>query len=200
MALRRLTLVVAAVALGVLAGFVLLRAGEAPHDYVGTLFADPDPAPQFELTADSGDRGGLEPYRGKVVLLYFGYTFCPDICPASLAELATAVETLDADSRDDVQVVMISVDPERDTPELLAAYMDHFNPSFVGFTGSVDEIAEVAASYNVFYQAQEGTPATGYLVDHWAGVYLIDRDGLLVESFGFGTTGEQMAADVVEWL
>ena len=142
----------------------------------------------------------LADYRGKVVLLYFGYTFCPDICPASLAELATAVATLDPGDRDRVQVMMISVDPARDTPEVLGSYMDYFDPTFVGFTGTEEQIATVAADYGVFYQAHEGTAATGYLVDHWAGTYLIDAEGRLVESFGFGTPGEDIAADVEEWL
>jgi protein SCO1/2 len=171
-----------------------------PHVYSGTVYNNPDPAPTFILTNDTGEIGSLDEYRGKVVLLYFGYTFCPDICPASLAELATALMTLDPADRDRVQVLMISVDPARDTPEVLRSYMDHFDPAFVGFTGSDDEIAEVAADYNVFYQAHEGTAATGYLVDHWAGTYLIDPEGRLVESFGFGTRGEDIAADVEEWL
>lgn len=197
---KRTLLVLAAAALGVAvaAAFLALRAES--HEFVGTVFTNPDPAPAFTLTTDSGVPGSLEDHRGKVVLLYFGYTFCPDICPASLAELAAALDALDADGRDDVQVMMISVDPARDTPEVLGEYMDHFDPSFIGMTGATDDVAAVAADYNVFYEAHEGTAATGYLVDHWAGTYLIDRDGNLVGSFSFGTTGEQIAADVKEWL
>jgi len=198
--MKRLTWIIAAAAAGVVVAIVfLLMAGDS-HEYVGTVYGDPDPAPSFSLTADSGDVVALDEYRGRVVLLYFGYTFCPDVCPASLAELATAVQTLDAGDRDEVQVIMISVDPARDTPEALAEYMDHFDPSFVGFTGTDEEIAAVAADYNVFYEIEEGSVATGYLVNHWAGTYVIDRDGRLVESFSFGTTGEQIAEDVKEWL
>jgi protein SCO1/2 len=131
--------------------------------------------------------------------MYFGYTFCPDICPASLAELADATEEL-GEQAEEVQVVMVSVDPARDTPEALSEYMDYFDPSFVGLTGSNEEIAAVADAYGVFYQAEEGTAATGYLVDHLASVFVIDKNGDWVEIFSYGTSGEEIAADVREWL
>ena len=198
--MRRPSLLLGAAALGIIVAVAFLFARGEPHVYAGTVYLNPGPAPAFSLINDSGEVGTLEEYRGKVVLLYFGYTFCPDICPASLAELATAFRMLDSDAQDRVQVMMISVDPARDTPEVLGSYMDHFDPSFVGFTGSDDEIATVTEEFGVFYQAQEGTAATGYLVDHWAGTYLIDPDGRLVESFGFGTPGEDIAADVEEWM
>ena len=193
-----------AVGLAVLAGvlvalFIVPRLSPEPHEFVGTVLSDPEAAPSFTLTADSGAPSGLEDYRGRVVLIYFGYTFCPDICPASLAELADALDALGEDG-DDVQVLMISVDPTRDTPELLGEYVDHFDATFIGLTGSDADIAAVAEKYNVFYQAEEGTAATGYLVDHWAGVMVIDREGRLVELLSYGTTGEDIAADVEEWL
>ena len=198
--MKRILAFVLAAALGIAAGAVLVLLNRDPHEFIGTVYANPDPAPGFELTADTGDEVSLDAYQDKVILLYFGYTFCPDVCPASLAELATAVASLDGAERDDVQVMMISVDPARDTPGVLSAYMDHFDPSFVGLTGSDTDIAAVAGDYNVFYQAHEGTAATGYLVDHWAGVYVIDREGRLVESLSFGTPGEQIALDIKEWL
>lgn len=186
--------------LGVLVGIALLMTSEEPHEFVGTPFLNPSAAPAFELTADNGDRVTLEAHRGKVVLLYFGYTFCPDICPASLAELADALSMFESGDREDIQVMMISVDPARDTPEALGKYMNHFDESFVGLTGSEDEIAAVAADYNVFYQTYEEGSAAGYLVDHWAGVYVIDREGMIVESLSFGMTSEEIADDVKEWL
>ena len=198
--MRRPALILVAAAAGVLAAVLFLSVRGEPHTFAGTVYANPGDAPVFSLTDDSGQSGSLADYRGEVVLLYFGYTFCPDICPASLAELATAMATLDPGDRDRVQVLMISVDPARDTPDVLGSYMDYFDPSFVGFTGTDEQIASVAADYGVFYQAHEGTAATGYLVDHWAGTYLIDAEGRLVESFGFGTPGEDIAADVEEWL
>lgn len=186
--------------LGVLVGLAFLLTSDQPHEFVGTPYLNPSEAPAFELTGDSGDRVTLEAHRGKVVLLYFGYTFCPDICPASLAELADAVSMFEQRDREDIQVMMISVDPARDTPEALGKYMNHFDESFVGLTGTEEEIAAVAADYNVFYQTYEEDSATGYFVDHWAGVYVIDREGRIVESLSFGMTGEQIADDVKEWL
>jgi protein SCO1/2 len=198
--MKRWAAVAAAVVVGVaVALFVVPQLADEPHTFTGTVLNDPDPAPSFTLTADNGERLGIDAYEGQVVLMYFGYTFCPDICPASLAELADAMRDL-GDASSDVQVVMISVDPARDTPELLGEYVDHFDPSFVGMTGTEEEIAAVADLYGVFYQAHEGTAATGYLVDHLASVMVVDRRGRLVEIIGFGTKGEQIAADVREWL
>ncbi|MCP4964839.1 MAG: SCO family protein [bacterium] len=188
-----------AVAGTVIALLVLTQFGGTPHEFVGTVLSSPEPAPEFSLVADTGERVELADFEDQVVLLYFGYTLCPDICPASLAELADAVSLLGED-RKHVQVAMISVDPVRDTPGALGEYVDHFDESFIGLTGTEAEIASVAESYNVFYEAAEGTAATGYLVDHWAGVVLIDRDGRLVELFSYDTPGEDIAADIEEWL
>ena len=182
-----------------MAVLVLTQLRGDQHEYVGTLLSNPEPAPAFSLIADDGERSGLDAYEGQVILLYFGYTFCPDICPASLAELADAVSLLGGDG-DKVQVAMISVDPARDTPDLLGDYLDHFDEAFVGFTGSEDEIKAVADSYDVFFEVSEGTEATGYLVDHWAGIMLIDREGRLVELLSHGTSSEDIAADIREWL
>lgn len=198
--MKRWAAVAAAALFGVLVALVVVpRLVDEPHEFAGTLLSNPEQAPEFTLTGDSGEAVSLESYRGKVVLMYFGYTFCPDICPASLAELADAMELL-GDRADDVQVVMVSVDPARDTPDVLAEYMDHFDPRFAGLTGTDAEIAGVADSYGVFYEAQEGTAATGYLVDHLASVIVIDGDGRWVEVLSYGTTSEQIAGDVGEWL
>ncbi len=198
--MKRWAAVAGAGLLGVaVALFVVPRLVSDPHEFNGTVFSNPQPAPSFTLTADTGERIGIDAYEDQVVLLYFGYTFCPDICPASLAELADAMDELGTDS-ENVQVVMITVDPARDTPELLGEYVDHFDPSFVGMTGTEQEIATVADLYGVFYEAHEGTAATGYLVDHLASVMLIDRQGRLAEVIGYGTPGELIAADVREFL
>ncbi len=198
--MRRIGAVAAAALLGVVVGlFVVPLLVDEPHEFVGTVLSNPQPAPEFTLTADTGEPVSLESYRGQVVLMYFGYTFCPDICPASLAELAEAAELL-GDKADEVQVVMVSVDPARDTPEALREYMDYFDSSFVGLTGTDGEIRAIADAYGVFYQAEEGSAATGYLVDHLASVFVIDKNGDWVEILSYGTPGEQIARDVREWL
>ena len=198
--MKRSAAIAGAAVLGVVVALLVVpRLFAEPYEFTGTVLADPQPAPAFTLTGDTGEPVALESLRGKVVLMYFGYTYCPDICPASLAELADAMELL-GDRAEDVQVVMITVDPARDTPAVLAEYMDYFDPRFIGLTGSDREIGAVADSYGVFYQAEEGTAATGYLVDHLASVMVIDGDGRWVEILSYGTTAEQIAADVREWL
>ncbi|NPB07080.1 MAG: SCO family protein [Aquificae bacterium] len=114
-----------------------------------------------------------------VVLLFFGYTHCPDVCPAAMYNLQKMMEKLDEDERKKVQVVFISVDPERDTPDLTDRYAKHFHPSFMGLTGSPEEIAKVAKKYMVYYKKVEGGSEGGYLVDHTAYIYLITKDGTL---------------------
>jgi len=170
-----------------------------PYTFHGTVLQSPHPAPDFVLTASHGQKVSLKDFDGKVVMLYFGYTFCPDVCPATLSELRGALELLGGQA-DEVQTIMISVDPERDTPEMLAEYVSHFHPSFLGVTGAPDEVAEVAASYGIFYEAHEGTAATGYLVDHTATVLTIDQNGYLKLAFPFGEPAENIAEDLEQLL
>ena len=170
-----------------------------PYTFHGTVLQSLQPAPNFELTASHGKTISPKDFEGKLVILYFGYTFCPDVCPATLSELRGAVELL-GNRAGDVQTIMISVDPERDTPEMLAEYVAHFHPSFIGVTGTPDEIAEVATLYGIFYEAHEGTAATGYLVDHTATVMVIDQEGHLKLVFPFGTPAEDIAEDLEQLL
>lgn len=172
----------------------LLAACQSEPEYHGTLWPSPQEAANFTLTSAAGPVS-LSDYEGKVVLLYFGYTFCPDVCPGTLADLGYVMRELGRDA-DKVQVIMVTVDPERDTPAQLADYVTHFHPSFIGLSGTEQEIAAVAAQYGVFYQRHEGTAATGYLVDHTARVFVIDRQGKYWLSFPFGMEREQMKSDL----
>ena len=189
--------------IGLVVGFALIALIALPrlrpYTFQGTVLQSPQPAPDFELAASHGQKVGLKDFDGKLVILYFGYTFCPDVCPATLSELRGALEILAKDATD-VQVIMVSVDPERDTPELLAEYMTHFHPSFLGVTGTPKEIAQVAALYGIFFEAHEGTAATGYLVDHTASMMVIDQDGYLKLVFPFGTPAENIAEDLSHLL
>ena len=184
-----------AMTLGLLIGWAVIRYIGAPYTYHGTVIQSPQLTPNFSLTGEGGKVVNLRDFRGKAVLLYFGYTFCPDVCPATMVELKEAVEKLGREA-DDVQVIMISVDPDRDTPEKLAEYVSHFNPSFIGLTGSDDEVGAVATQYGIFYEKHEGTVATGYLIDHTASVVVIDPDGYLRIVYPFGTPGEDIAEDL----
>ncbi|MBI1422185.1 MAG: redoxin domain-containing protein [Gammaproteobacteria bacterium] len=121
----------------------------------------------------------LKSQRGKVVLIYFGYTFCPDICPTNLMLIAQAFNALSKDELARVQGVFISVDPERDTLDRLAAYTKYFHPSIIGATGKPDHIAKIAKQYGAVYRKVEGESEGGYLIDHSANTYVVAPDGSL---------------------
>ena len=184
------TVLVAVVAAGVLIGGAL-----RPYMFHGTLFQSPAPALNFTLTGHNGQPVSLDDYKGKVVLLYFGYTTCPDVCPTTLAELHAAIQTLGNRAKD-VQVMMITVDPERDTVPVLAEYMPHFDASFIGLTGTPEQIAEIATYYGVAYERSDEPSALGYLVNHTATVATLDRKGYVRVIFPFNTPARDIAADV----
>jgi len=175
-------------------------AGDQPYVFHGIVSQSPPRAADFTLTAHTGKPTRLRDFQGKLVLLYFGYTFCPGICPTTLAEIAQALHTLGPHEAEKVQVLMISVDPERDTPDRLAAYLTAFNPAFLGLTGTPDEIATTAASYGIYYKKYEGTTANSYLVDHTSMVIAVDAQGIVQLLFPFGTPAQAMADDLAALL
>lgn len=120
--------------------------------------------------------------RGKVLLIYFGYSHCPDVCPASLAAAAQALNALSADERSKVRLIMVSVDPERDTPARLKEYAAYFHPEMTGVTGSAEEIAAVARSFGAGYIRQPARPDGSYAVDHTTRTYVVAPDGSLAAS------------------
>ncbi|HRI57496.1 MAG TPA: SCO family protein [Anaerolineae bacterium] len=182
-----------------LAVLLVTLTGCQPYQYHGLLLDSPAQAANFTLTSQSGEPVSLSELRGKPVLLYFGYTFCPDVCPTTLSTLNKALEIM-GKKADDVQVVMVSVDPERDTPEVLATYLSNFNPSFIGLTGTHDQIASAATGLGVFFEKHEGSAATGYLVDHTASVMVLDREGRLRLVLPFETPAEDIASDLTQLL
>jgi len=167
-----------------------------PPRYHGTVLEPPRPVPDVTLTAHNGRAVSLRDLRGRVLLLYFGYTFCPDACPATMAELAAAVEELSPERRAEVQVILISVDPQRDTPDLLANYVDHFSPDFLGMTGSEEELKAVAAPFGVYFEKGEQLGADSYLMDHTASVFAVDKESNLRLIYSFATPSEEIAADL----
>ncbi len=164
----------------------------------GTVIQSPERSPDFTLDASTGGRVSLSDLRGKVVLLYFGYTFCPDACPTTLNELKKVPAAL-GKSAGDVQVVMITVDPERDTPEVLRQYLAYFDPSFLGLTGTDEEILGAATPLGIYFNAHDGSANSGYLVDHTTAVLAFDREGYLRVIYSFETPGEAIAEDM-RWL
>lgn len=166
-----------------------------PHAFYGQVIQSGSRAPTVELDGPGGEPVALSDFEDKVVVMYFGYTFCPDVCPITLAKIARATDAL-GDKADDVQVVMITVDPERDTIEVLEEYTTAFDPTFIGLTGDPADIDRIATTYGVYYQANDSTSAAGYLVDHTSTVMVVDRSGELKLVIPFDATDEQVAADL----
>lgn len=129
--------------------------------------------------------------RGKVLLIYFGYTHCPDVCPASLAAAAQTLNALSAEERAKVRLIMISVDPERDTPARLKEYAAYFHPEMVGITGSAEEIAAVARSFGAGYFRQPARPDGSYAVDHTTRTYVVAPDGKLAAALELNAPAEK---------
>jgi protein SCO1/2 len=149
----------------------------------------------FELTAHDGRPFRLSSARGKVVLLFFGYTSCPDICPMTLATIRQ-VEARLGPKRDRLLTVFVSVDPERDTPEALAAYLGHFGLNAVAVTGPPPKLDPVVSQYKASYEIVTGDTAMDYLVDHTTTLYLIDRQGKIRYLFGYGDPPERILEGV----
>ncbi|NOX63735.1 MAG: SCO family protein [Chloroflexi bacterium] len=175
-------------------GAILVAGCARPYEFHGMVLQPSDPI-DFTLTAHTGERVSLSDFRGKYVVLFFGYTFCPDVCPLTLAELSRAMQIL-GDKAEGVQVIMVTVDPERDTAERLANYVPSFHPDFIGLTGSADEIAKAATPLGIFYAKNEVEGASGYLMDHTASVTLLDKEGRVRLVWPFGTAPEDIASDL----
>ena len=146
----------------------------------------------FTLTDQRGKRVSLADFRGRIVVLYFGYTYCPDVCPTDLHAVAGMLDLLGADAAR-VQPVFITLDPERDTRKVLGLYVESFNPRFIALSGSVREIREVATRYKVFFEKVRPPGAKYYMIDHTAFTYVIDARGNYAGFFPPGTGGERMA-------
>lgn len=191
----RLALIGLGIGIGLGVLYLVVRPYLGPKEWHGMEIQSNLPVTNFTLTGPGEQPVSLVEFRGKVVMLYFGYTFCPDVCPATMVELRDALEIL-GNRSEDVQVIMITVDPERDTSEVLEKYLAHFDESFIGLTGTPDELIAVTAPMGIFFERHEGSAASGYLIDHTATVAVLDKDGKLRLIYPFGITGEEMAADL----
>lgn len=145
----------------------------------------------------AGGPVALQDFRGKLVLVYFGYTYCPDICPTALAATAEGLKLLTPEELARVAVIFISVDPERDTPARLKEYAEFFHPAIVGVTGSPEELAAIARRYGVFYARQPvETAGGGYVVDHTSDTYIVGVDGKLDGKIAHATPPDQVATEI----
>jgi protein SCO1 len=169
-----------------------LRPGPTLH---GTLLDPPLPAAEFSLTSGGGVTVGPQDFRGRLVVLFFGFTNCPDVCPLTMQNLAMAMDGL-GDRADQVQVILVSVDPERDPPDRVDWYAGRFNPSFIGVTGSDDELRAITSAYGIFYARADVEGDAEYTIDHSASTLVLDRRGDLRMIWPFDTPGDAMAADL----
>lgn len=152
----------------------------------------------FTLTDQNGQSRKLSGFPGKAVALFFGYTHCPDVCPTSMLEYAAVMKKLGPDA-DKVQVLFVTVDPERDTREVLAGYVPHFDKRFLGLTGSAAQIEPILKQFRIVAQ-KVNTPGGGYTVDHSAGSYLLDPQGKLRVYEAYGTQADVLAHDISQLL
>lgn len=201
--LRRALIVLVIGALGAVAGLLIrdLVGDGSLRGPVATTGGGAIGAP-FSLTGHHGDRVSSEDYRGQYMLIYFGYTFCPDVCPAELQDMGLAIDALGGDG-ERVQPIFITVDPERDTVAALAGYMPAFHPRMLGLTGSADEIAAVAKSFHVYYakaKAAADAPPDEHLMDHGSHIFLMGPDGAYLAHFPHGTSVEALAAGIRKHL
>src|SRR5258708_31888917 len=167
--------------------FALRRTPRDEQGLRAGTFEPPREAPAFSLDGSNGKKLSLRDHLGKVVILEFGYTFCQDVCPVTLAHLTGAYKKLGSAARD-VQLIYVTVDPERDSPERLREHLTAFNPSFLGATGAPDELQPAQKTYGVVAkQVVSRNPALAYAVDHSSSLYLVDRQGKLRGLVPFGT-------------
>jgi protein SCO1/2 len=158
------------------------------------------PAPGFTLTDQDGKPFSLAGQHGREVILFFGYTHCPDVCPATMAQLAHVYRALSPAQRARVRVAFVTVDPQRDDPRTLKRYVDLFDPAFVGLTGSEAALDPVYGAYHVWHQRIPGSHGSGYLVAHGGSVYLIDPNGDLRVLHDWTDSARSIASDVKELL
>jgi protein SCO1/2 len=153
----------------------------------------------FELVNQDGAKVTDADFRGKLMLIYFGFTFCPDACPTALGVMGAAIEKLDV-AGERVVPMLISIDPARDTPQALKEYIGNFHPRMVGLTGTDEQIAKVAKAYKVFYQKAPGATGEDYLMDHSTLIYLMDGEGKFLTYFGPQATPDEVAEAIRKHL
>lgn len=174
------------------AALSLLRPGHGPISSGVALVGGP-----FELVSHKGQPVTDKDFRGKYMLVSFGYTYCPDVCPTELQVISTALDELGNKAKD-IQPIFITIDPERDTIAALSQYMQSFHPSYIGLTGSPEAIAKAAKAYRVYYAKSENKSGGDYLMDHSSIIYLMDKEGTFLRHFSYGTDAKALAKAIEE--
>ena len=181
------------------AALALSACGETKVPFTGIDITGADYATGFSLTDHNGQPRTLADFKGKAVVIFFGFTQCPDVCPTSMTEMAQAKQLLGADG-DRLQGLFISIDPERDTPEIMKAYMAAFDPSFLALYAKPEELPEVAKSFKIYYKKVVGSSPETYTMDHSAGSYVYDPQGRVRLYHRYGTGAQALADDVKRLL
>jgi protein SCO1/2 len=151
----------------------------------------------FSLVNQDGRRVTEKDFLGRYTLVFFGYTYCPDVCPTELQVMTAALDEM-GDRGKNIQPVFVSIDPERDTPETLKAYVGNFGGRLVGLTGTPEEVAQAAKAYRVYYRKSDSGDPKNYLMDHSSIIYLMGPDGLFIRPFTYTTDAKALAADLVK--
>jgi protein SCO1 len=173
--------------------------GKQAASFQNTDVTGLDYAKGFSLTDHTGKPRTLADYKGKVVIVFFGYTQCPDVCPTTMAEMAGVMQKLGPQA-DQVQVLFITLDPERDTQPLLASYVPAFDKRFVGLYGTPEQTAKTAKDFKVFFSKVPGKDPGSYTIDHMAGSYVFDRDGRLRLFIRHGGSADAIVHDIRQLL
>jgi protein SCO1/2 len=179
----------------ILLAFALVACGPQKPQFNNTDITGADYGKSLQLADQNGKVRTLGDFKGSAVLVFFGYTQCPDVCPTTLAEMKAVKKLLGEDGKR-FQVLFITVDPERDTAELLGQYMAAFDPTFLGLRGDAEATARVAKDFKVFYQKVPGSTPDTYSMDHSAGSYIFDPQGRLRLYVRHGQPADKVAADI----
>ena len=170
-----------------------------PYTFNGTVIDPPLPVEDFVLQTGNNESFRLSEQSGKITLLFFGYTNCPDVCPTTFAEFKQVYKKLGDDAQN-VRFVMVTADPERDTPNQISEFIRFFNPVFVGLSGERSELEKVYKEFSIFVEKQESGSAADYLVSHTANVFVLDQNKNLRITFPYGTSANDMTDEIIQLL
>ncbi len=167
--------------------------------FIGTDITGADFPKPLTLTDHNGQLRTMSDFAGKAVVLFFGFTHCPDVCPTTMLDLKKAMKLL-GDQADEVQVIFVTVDPQRDTQEVLAQFVPSFDKRFLGMRGSLQETAETLSNFKVYFSKVPGKDSESYSIDHSAGMYAFDKQGKVRLYLGYGQKAEDIASDIKHLL
>lgn len=175
------------------------KPADQQNQFAATDITGADFAQRLNLTDHTGKPRSLTDFKGKVVAIFFGYTHCPDVCPTTMADMKQTMKLLGTQA-DDLQVLFVTLDPERDTQEVLAQYVPSFDQRFIGLFGTQEQTAKATADFKIFASRVENSGKSGYTIDHSAGVYIYDKAGKIRLYVAYGEKPQVIAADIKKLL